>query len=274
MGRVVQEIERYSKAQNCNFFFLAENAVLSDDTEKDLKAGDLQAVLKSFGMEWCVTLNSRDHTPLRRHRTYITNIPILEDLKMLDPPPRLCFDDGYDVAGMIFDPESGLSKAAGLMASKTRLNDHPRMSIYKEYGTRYLKFFRRTPTVTERERLMGFPPNYVSRPCKCPSVRKLNQESHFLVSRVVYLVKTLFSALVSHGFAPEALDVNKHWEYCLAKEFHEFAGDHHHFSGRWPPFKFFAAETSNSDPTPAVKVKLAPPLMTKKVSVMYFPAFV
>lgn len=185
MGVVIQEIQHYNKARNCNFFYLAENAALSNGKEKELQAGDLQRVLRSFGIEWHMTIDSRDHTPLRRKRTYITNIPILEDLKMFDPPPRLCFDDGYDVAGMIFDPESGLSKAAGLMANKLRLDDHPRMSIYKEYGTRYLKFLRRSPTVEERERLMGFPPNYVSRPCKCGNEEFLSRFFVFLTLPVI-----------------------------------------------------------------------------------------
>lgn len=164
MGEMISRIFAYNKTKHHNLFYLAENAALSNGKEKPLETGDLQKVLRAFNMEWHVTLDSRDHTPLRRRRTYITNIPLVEDLKMIDPPPSLCFDDGYDVAGMIFDPESGLSKAAGLMANALRLDDHPRMSIYKEYGKRQLKFYRRTPSVAERERLMGFPPNYVSEP--------------------------------------------------------------------------------------------------------------
>lgn len=269
MGDVIARIKYFNKTNHCNLFFLAENAALWNDKEKPLEAGDLQTVLRSFGMEWHVTLDSRDHTPLRRKRTYITNIPMVEDLKMIDPPPSLCFDDGYDVAGMIFDPESGLSKAAGLMANKLRLDDHPRMSIYKEYGKRHLKFFRRTPTVTERERLMGLPPNYVSKPRECLVVCVVFSLStsiiHGLTNKCI-AVKRLFSSLVYRGFAPETVEFNQHWEDCLPQELHEFAGDHHNFKGRWSPFEFYSAPTSETDPTPAVKLKLAPPLATMTVS--------
>jgi hypothetical protein len=56
------------------------------------------------------------------------------------------------------------------MASKGRLDDDPRMLIFKEDPDaslqRYLYFLARTPNVAEREKLMGFPSGYVSGPCK------------------------------------------------------------------------------------------------------------
>lgn len=79
-------------------------------------------------------------------------------------------------------------------------------------------------------------------------------------------MKKLFKSLVYGGFAPESVEINQHWEDCLAEEFHEFAGDFHNFRGRWPPFKFYSAPTSETDPTPEVKLKLAPPLATQIVS--------
>lgn len=79
-------------------------------------------------------------------------------------------------------------------------------------------------------------------------------------------MKKLFSSLISGGFASEALEFNKRWQISLPKEFHAFAGDYHRFRGRWAPFKFYAGETSDLIPVPAVKLKLAPPLATKKVS--------
>jgi hypothetical protein len=123
---------------------------------------------------------------------------------MIDPPPSLCFDDGYDVAGMIFDPESGLSKAAGLMANALRLDDHPRMSIYKEYGKRQLKFYRRTPSVAERERLMGFPPNYVSEP------------REYLVFRLFLLPFRNMRCLIWHFALPseKVVQVPGLWRLC------------------------------------------------------------
>ena len=79
-------------------------------------------------------------------------------------------------------------------------------------------------------------------------------------------MKKLFSSLIYGGFAAETVEINTNWEDCLAKEFHEFAGDHHRFRGRWAPFQFYSAPTSDTDPTPSVKLKLAPPLATQTVS--------
>ena len=82
---------------------------------------------------------------------------------------------------------------------------------------------------------------------------------------VCFLVEKLFTTLVSNGFAPEAVEVNRHWMDCLPEEFHEFAGDYHGFNGRWPPFQFYTGDSNDPDPTPCVKLKLAPPLSDKKV---------
>ena len=79
-------------------------------------------------------------------------------------------------------------------------------------------------------------------------------------------VKNLFTSLIYGGFAAETVEINKNWEDCLAKEFHEFAGDHHRFRGLCSPFQFYSAPTSDTDRTPSVKLKLAPPLATQTVS--------
>jgi hypothetical protein len=142
MGSAVQKIQDFSRERGKYSFYLAENAALSNEAEKDLEAGDLSRVIKAFSPKtdtrggnnddailqskpWHMKLNSRDHTPLRRNRTYVTNIPATDDLMMTDPPPRICFDDGYDIGGGILDPKT-TGKAPGLMAAKSRLDDHPR----------------------------------------------------------------------------------------------------------------------------------------------------
>jgi hypothetical protein len=58
------------------------------------------------------------------------------------------------------------------MATKSRLDDTPRMTIYREYRDklRDLVFEYRTPTVKERERLMGFKEGYVGEAGMYPSV--------------------------------------------------------------------------------------------------------
>lgn len=189
MGLTVKAIQRYNQSKNCNLFFLAEGAVLSNDQELDMAPRDLNQALKSFGMDWHIPFDSRDHSPLRRKRTYITNVPVLKPLDILDPPPSLCFDDGYDLADIIFDPERGNPKVSFVMSSLARLDDHPRMSIYKEHGTSQLKFLRRTPNVAERERLMGLPPGYVSRPRECASLFVFNSAPSFC-SLIVLQSKT------------------------------------------------------------------------------------
>ncbi len=203
MGLMVKEIQRHNQSRNCKLFFLAESAVILNDREHEMGQRDLNQAAKAFGIEWHVTLDSRDHSPLHRKRTYITNIPVLKPLDVLDPPPSLCFDDEFDLAEMIFDPEVGNPKVASLMASQTLLDDHPRMSIYKEHMTRELKFFRRTPTVAERERLMGLPPNYVSRPRKYVSMKIVLQKplsfTNCICSRKT-LHKPSFQWLCSRSF--------------------------------------------------------------------------
>ena len=116
--------------------FLVENVILNDPV-------DISCVKEAFGKQaaW-YQIDSRDFTPLRRNRLYISNIPLWNMDSLHDPPPSLCFDHGYDIAGKIFDPSLRHVKAPGLMASMGRLDDEPRMLIFKECeeNTRELEF--------------------------------------------------------------------------------------------------------------------------------------
>jgi site-specific DNA-cytosine methylase len=58
----------------------------------------------------------------------------------------------------IAEENDGYSKANTFMASKTRLDDHPRMSKVRKAGERY---FRSTYSAQEREWMMGYPAGYV-----------------------------------------------------------------------------------------------------------------
>ena len=143
-------------------FFLVENVALTEEDQKDVREAFQQTEHVMF------VKDSADHTPLARKRTFLSNIPPLAEEILEDPPPGLCFEDGYDVAGKIFDPSLRHVKAPGLMAHKGRIDDSPRMLIFKEIpDQRYLNFHARTPSVFEREKLMGFPPGYVSDSCMC-----------------------------------------------------------------------------------------------------------
>ena len=272
MGQIVRHIYYYGQQRGRYCFYMAENAALSNQEEQPLEEGELQRILASFSPQpnvktealaeavekaeavdhedtvllsllaqpWHYRLESGDASPLRRLRTYITNIPSVKDLDFVTIPPRCCFDDDFDVAGGIFEPDIE-ARAPGLMASKSRLDDHPRMSIYRELSTfgGGLLFERRTPSVTERERLMGFEEGYVSVP-----------------------IDELFSNLVTNGYERDykripGAKVSNHWKDHLHERFHEFAGDYHGFNGKYRPFRF--------ECDPRIRLELAPPLATETV---------
>lgn len=297
MGRVVRHIYSYSQQHGQHCFYLAENAALSNHEEKELEVGDLERVMKAFtprtagaaakgdpldadgdpdiikslATPWHYKLDSADLTPLRRLRTYITNIPSVDDLGFFDAPPRTCFDDDFDVGGGVFEPKI-LAKAPGLMATKSRLDDHPRMSIYRELSlpsSAKLVFERRAPTVQEREHLMGFFPGYVSAPgmlnCSLLRLHGLLRASstHSLLlpsciaTTMHYEVDELFSELLHNGLERDQSSNN--WKEHLPERFHEFAGDYHGLRGEDRPFKF--------DFNPLIILELAPPLATKTVRI-------
>jgi hypothetical protein len=172
---------------------------------------------------------------------------------MVDPPPRRCFGDGFDVAGHIFDQSLRHVKAPGLMAHKSRLDDDPRMLIFKEDSTgRYLQFFARTPTVLEREKLLGFNPGYVSKPgTNDTENRHSSLTSSFgltksaltclFFSLLLYYthnsVKDLFENLKSGLVA--GLYTEEHWNTTIPEQYHQFAGDYHQFKGHYRPFVFW-----------------------------------
>jgi site-specific DNA-cytosine methylase len=168
-GNVIRGIMDHNrKVRHADPFFLVENVALTEEDQADVREAFQQTGHVMF------VKDSADHTPLARKRTFLSNIPLLAEEKLEDPPPGLCFEDGYDVAGKIFDPSLRHMKAPGLMANKGRLDDYPRMLIFKEVpDQRYLNFHARTPRVSEREKLMGFPPGYVSQPCRCQSLVRL-----------------------------------------------------------------------------------------------------
>jgi len=178
-GHVICKIRQYNEKIGHPYpFFLVENVILTDQKDR-------RRVEKAFGTEtvW-YEKDSRDLTPLRRNRTYLSNIPLSQE-ELVDPPPRMCFDHDFDMGGAFFESGFCHLKAPGLMAHKGRLDDAPRMLIFKEMPDkskgRYPEFLARTPNVAERERLMGFKTSepsrgdkseqqestgYVSKPCK------------------------------------------------------------------------------------------------------------
>lgn len=77
-----------------------------------------------------------------------------------------CLDDGWQHPAVAWadvnkDFEPSLQKANTFMASKSRLDDQPRMMKVKEVGDK--KFEVSSFSVSERERMLGYPDGYVMR---------------------------------------------------------------------------------------------------------------
>ena len=77
-----------------------------------------------------------------------------------------CLDDGWQHPAVAWaavnkDFEPSLQKANTFMASKSRLDDQPRMMKVKEVG--HKKFEVGSFSVNERERMLGYPDGYVMR---------------------------------------------------------------------------------------------------------------
>lgn len=180
MGEAVQRLQKLQP--ETKLFFLAENVVFRENDkgnenyakeEQPLEKEDMAVVIEAFGGPaqcFHINLDSRVHTPVRRNRSYFSNIPIA-DFHYVDPHPSSCLEGGFSLVQHIFEPDMEAAKMNCLMASKGRLDDRPRMSIYKEFGnkefeerSRDSKFEVRTPNVLERERLMGLKEGYVSKP--------------------------------------------------------------------------------------------------------------
>jgi hypothetical protein len=129
-------------------FFLAENTALRNHRDQPLHHGDLEIIKREFNIGWDLVFDSRNVSPIRRKRTYLTNIPLqFQTNDECDPLPIVCLDDGFDIAGHIIEPQM-IAKAQGLMASSGRIDDS-RMKVYRKYADRI--FEERTISVVERE---------------------------------------------------------------------------------------------------------------------------
>jgi site-specific DNA-cytosine methylase len=160
-GELVVAIkERQRRLHQRPVFFLAENTAIGDQKDRPLKEGDLSRITAAFGLDWSILFDSRMITPLRRKRTYLTNIPFLQAYTAGDPKPSTCFDDdGFDLAGNIKELNM-ITRSLGLMASSSRIDDD-RMNLYMKKKGRY---YKRKIKRRERERLMGIPEGYVEKP--------------------------------------------------------------------------------------------------------------
>jgi hypothetical protein len=76
----------------------------------------------------------------------------------------------------------------------------------------------------------------------------------------LFLVEFLFQNLVENGLAKGQRAEINNWKNAIDPKYLTFCGDYHHFEGKHGnPFRF----VENAYP---VKLRLAPPLATRKVS--------
>lgn len=112
-------------------------------------------------------------------------------------------EDGWMMLGdALKNDENGLnqdgeaySKANTFMASKTRLDDHPRMSKVRKSGER---FFRGTYSAQEREWMMGFPNGYVSSETEKSAKHLIGNA--FSVPVVTFLLQPLKKLFARRGY--------------------------------------------------------------------------
>lgn len=155
-GKVVRKIKKQyreltSLPKKYPVFFMAENTALRNSRHVPLAEGDLEKIKAAFGIHWELTFDSKDVSPCRRKRTYLSNIPFaLLSTDYCDSPATSCTKGDYNLAASIVDDEM-VAKANCFMASYSRTDD-PRMLIYKQDGNTVLG---RTISIEEREVSVG-----------------------------------------------------------------------------------------------------------------------
>jgi hypothetical protein len=162
LGNLIREIQ--SKQEKV-VYFLAENTVINNKKDKQMSDGDLSQVQNAYQMTYSIQYDSKDVSPGRRNRTYLTNIPFhvnSDDMLGFQSSLSMCLEDNYQDPANVLDGTL-ITKANCLMATPSRINDD-RMLVCKPYEKNAL--LCRHLTISEREAIMGFPPHYVEAPGK------------------------------------------------------------------------------------------------------------
>ena len=160
-GRTIREIERYQQPHL--LYFLAENVRLSGK--------DKQEVMDAFGLDWDpIELDAKYLSPCRRDRHWFTNIPF-RYLDCQSPVslqgPESCLEDGYSIPAHIVDPNT-TAKANCIMGSKSRIDERDSLRMYvfqtkPRIHKNQIVYRGRPMTISEREKLMGYPDQYVEK---------------------------------------------------------------------------------------------------------------
>ena len=157
LGQLIDRIQKHQLQQKRHLFFLTENTIR--------RGKDLDEISEAFRIT-PLEVDAHYFSPCRRKRHFFMNYPVDFDLTGVasDSDVRSCLNDGWmhpaDAQSLGF--EAKLRKANTFMASLSRIDD-ARMTVVK-YDASQNAYIGRSITVLERERMMGLPESYVSKP--------------------------------------------------------------------------------------------------------------
>jgi hypothetical protein len=184
---VGQMIQRLGRHQAEPILFLASNTYIQNQKFKSFDDCDRQQIEKSFGLSWSYDFDASDVSPCRRRSTFFSNIPyqFVQIEKGYNLAMSDCLEDdfvsstrlveyGLVEKGKMTEECTTIDKCRTLTISISSIDDD-RMRVYKKISPttagsdkadKRKKYVSRLLRVSEREKLMGLPPNYVSKPGK------------------------------------------------------------------------------------------------------------
>lgn len=249
ISKLIRKLQKHQRDHH--IFFSVETAVVRKGEYVSMDQGDVRKLEEAFEVSWSLELDAKFFSPVRRKSRFFSNIPVTS--KQTD----YCGRHNEDVAGCCIlrgyqhGGNSPIARFPGIMPGKERIDDK-RMLVFRQ-GQKETGIIskQRTLTTKEREIMMGFPNNYVSKhrtydkrvcTCKCSVVYCLSQI--FLRTKV----KTLFTELMQKGYGT-TFDFQHYWKLNLAKIYHRFGGG---------PHKFDSSGIYNKNDEPLVLLELRP----------------
>mmetsp|Transcript_22249 Transcript_22249/g.34247 ORF Transcript_22249/g.34247 Transcript_22249/m.34247 type:complete len:599 (-) Transcript_22249:360-2156(-) len=161
-GKFIQVLQEQQGHEN-PLFFLVENVEIR-------KMEDMNPIQEVFGIPGFPT-DAKDLSPCRRKRHFWINFPV----ERVNPDDSIstksCLEEGWGLPADILefdsrDEEGNWRKANTFMASKARIDDERMLRLQKieeesSTGKRKVRYKKGTFTVSEREKMLGFPNGYV-----------------------------------------------------------------------------------------------------------------
>jgi hypothetical protein len=178
-------IQRLQKQQDHPIMFLASNTYIQNQKLEAVDDSDRRQIEKGFGISWSWDFDAADVSPCRRRSTFFTNIPyqFIQIEKGYNLSMSGCLDDDFVsatrlienrlVAKSQLDDESRTCDKSRTFTISLSSLDDSRMLVFKkvrsanhEKTKKGIKYFSRILRISEREKMMGFPSDYVSKPGK------------------------------------------------------------------------------------------------------------